>query len=47
MTRRLSDHGLEFLLAFDGRIDHLEKGYWLKFDITLREATSNRPHGLS
>jgi hypothetical protein len=25
------DHGLEFLLAFNGRIHHLEKGYWLKF----------------
>ena len=21
------DHGLEFLLAFDGRIHHLEEGY--------------------
>jgi len=47
MTRRRSDHGLEFLLAFDGRIHHLEKGYWLKFEITRGEATRNRPHGLS
>src|ERR1700704_3222199 len=47
MTRRRSDHGLEFLLAFDGRIHHLEKGYWLKFEMTRGEATRNRPHGLS
>jgi hypothetical protein len=27
------EHTLEFLLAFDGRVHHLEKGYWLKFEI--------------
>jgi len=27
-----SDHTLEFLLAFDGRIHHLEKDYWIKFE---------------
>ena len=47
MKSRTADHGLEFLLAFDGRIHHLEKGYWLKFDITRVEATQERPHGLS
>lgn len=47
MTRRGSDLGLEFLLAFDGRIHHLERGYWLKFDIARVDATPNRPHGLS
>jgi hypothetical protein len=47
MIRRGSDHGLEFLLAFDGRLHHLEKGYWLKFEIARVEATKNRPHGLS
>lgn len=47
MTRRGSEHGLEFLLAFDGRIHYLEKGYWLKFAIARVEATKNRPHGLS
>jgi len=26
MDERAPDHGLEFLLAFDGRIHHLEKG---------------------
>lgn len=41
------DHGLEFLLAFNGRIHHLEKGYWLKFEIARVEATPERPHGLS
>ena len=47
MNRRASDHGLEFLLGFDGRIHHLEKGYWLKFEIARVTATTNRPHGLS
>lgn len=41
------DYGLEFLLAFNGRIHHLEKGYWLKFVIMRIEATPTRPHGLS
>jgi len=27
------EYGLEFLLAFDGRIHHLEEGYWIKFEI--------------
>ena len=47
MSRSTADHGLEFLLAFHGRIHHLEKGYWLKFDITRVAATAERPHGLS
>jgi Family of unknown function (DUF6516) len=40
-------YGLEFLLAFDGRIHHLEKGYWLKFAIRRVETSKQRPHGLS
>lgn len=47
MNDRVPDHGLEFLLAFSGRIHHLEKGYWLKFEITRVETTPERPHGLS
>ena len=47
MNGRVEDHGLEFLLAFNGRIHHLEKGYWLKFEIMHVEATPERPHGLS
>ena len=27
------EYPLEFLLAFDGRIHHLEEGYWIKFEI--------------
>jgi hypothetical protein len=46
MNRR-PDYGLEFLLAFKGRIHYLEKGYWLKFDIARVEATLERRHGLS
>jgi hypothetical protein len=45
--RRASDHGLEFLLAFDGRVHHLEKGYHLKFNIRRVEASTSRPQGLS
>jgi hypothetical protein len=47
MIRRGLDYGLEFLLAFDGRVHHLEKGYSLKFEIRRVEVTKNRPHGLS
>ena len=47
MNGRAKDHGLEFLLAFNGRIHHLEKGYSLKFEIMLVAATPERPHGLS
>lgn len=42
-----AQYGLEFLLAFDGRVHHLEEGYWLKFEIKRVEATAERPHGLS
>lgn len=47
MSRSAPDHGLEFLLAFNGRIHHLEKGYWLKFEIARVTTTADRPHGLS
>ena len=40
------EHTLEFLLAFNGRMHHLEKGYWLKFEIARVEPTPERPHGL-
>jgi hypothetical protein len=41
------DPGLEFLLVFNGRIHHPERGYWLKFEIARVERTPERPHGLS
>lgn len=47
MNDRPANHGLEFLLAFDGRIHHLEEGYWLKFEIKRVTAAEERPHGLS
>lgn len=34
-------------MAFDGRIHHLEKGYWLKFEIGRVTPRPERPHGLS
>ena len=40
------EHTLAFLLAFDGRIHHLEKGYWLKFEVKRIAPTPERPHGL-
>jgi hypothetical protein len=43
----LPDLALEFLLAFDGRVHHLEEGYWIKFEIRRVKATKRRPSGLS
>ena len=40
------EHTLEFLLAFDGRVHHLEQGYWLKFEVKRTNLTPERPHGL-
>ena len=42
----MPEHALEFLLAFDGRIHHLEGSYWIKFEIRRVAATDQRPHGL-
>lgn len=47
MSDQPPDHALEFLLGFDGRIHHLEEGYWLKFEIRGIVTTGERPHGLS
>ena len=47
MHNRAPEYGLEFLLAFDGRIHHLEEGYWIKFEIERVKPTKERPHGLS
>ena len=46
MTDRSTGHGLEFLLVFDGRVHHLEDGYWLKFEIRRVRPDRRRPHGL-
>jgi len=46
MIKKTADHGLEFLLAFDGRVHILERGYWLKFAISRVPGTAVRPHGL-
>jgi hypothetical protein len=40
------EYTLEYLLAFDGRIHHLEQGYWLKFEIRRIPPSAGRPHGL-
>jgi len=47
MHNRGPECGLEFLLAFDGRIHHLEEGYWIKFEIERVKAAKERPHGLA
>lgn len=47
MDDRAAAYGLEFLLAFDGRVHHLEEGYWIKFEIKRVKPTKKRPHGLS
>ena len=46
MYTRAPEYGLEFLPAFDGRIHHLEEGYWIKFEIERVKVTKERPHGL-
>jgi hypothetical protein len=47
MVDNAADHTLEFLLAFDGRVHHLEEGYWIKFEIKKVASTEVKPHGLS
>ena len=47
MTEHIPEYQLEFLLAFDGRIHHLEKGYRIKFEISQVAGTPERPHGLN
>ena len=47
MHTRPPEYGLEFLLAFDFRIHHLDEGYWIKFEIERVKPTKGRPHGLS
>jgi hypothetical protein len=47
MNAKPNEYGLEFLLAFDGRIHRLEEGYWIKFEIKRVKASKRRPHGLS
>jgi hypothetical protein len=41
-----AEHTLEFLLEFNGRIHHLDRGYWLKLEIERVEPIQERPHGL-
>lgn len=46
MNEKVSEHTLEFLLAFDGRIHHYADGYFVKFEIRRIDPTPARPHGL-
>jgi len=41
------DHGLEFLLAFDGLVYVFEEDYRLRFRIGRVRVSERRPHGLS
>jgi len=41
-----SEHTLEFLLAFDGRVHWYPEGYFVKFEIRRVRPTVERPHGL-
>ena|SRR5438552_3516001 len=47
MAKRRSEHTLEFLLGFNGRVHRYAGGYWLKFEITKGKESEDRPHGLS
>ena len=42
----LPDHGLELLLAYDGRVEYLPGGYVLRFTIRSEATSVARPHGL-
>lgn len=41
------DHGLALLLDYDGRIEYLPGGYWMKFEIRQGQESTERPHGLT
>jgi hypothetical protein len=41
------DHTLEFVLAFGGRVHHLQDRHWIKFEIEQVARTKRRPFGLS
>ena len=47
MSKQDTEHTLEFLLDFDGRVHWYTGGYWVKFEIRRVDATAQRPHGLS
>ena len=46
-TDSQTDHTLEFLLSFDGRVHYLDDGSWIKFEIKRVKPNKKRPHGLS
>jgi len=46
MAQKRTEHTLEFLLAFNGRVHRYAGGYWLKFEITKVKQSDERPHGL-
>jgi len=46
MAQKHTEHTLEFLLAFNGRVHRYAGGYWLKFEITKVKQSDERPHGL-
>jgi len=46
MAQKRTDHTLEFLLTFNGRVHRYAGGYWLKFEITKVKQSDERPHGL-
>jgi len=47
MKSQKPEYSLEFLLAFDGRVHWLERGYRIEFRIRRIAPEPRRPHGLS
>lgn len=43
----LPEHDLTYLLDFDGARYLFEAGYWVKIEVSRRDPTPQRPHGLS
>jgi len=45
MTKK-RDHSLELLLDLDGLNFAQEGGYWIKYEVSAVEKTTERPHGI-
>jgi len=45
MTKK-HDHSLELLLDLDGLNYAQEGGYWIKYEVSAVEKTTERPHGI-
>jgi hypothetical protein len=47
LPAQLHQRDLPTEMPFDGRVHHLEQGYWIKFEIRRVKPSKRRPFGLS